>query len=309
MQTLVANWFRIAMLGFLALGAYLVALIVNNHVEAALVRVMASAPCEEAPAPPPPAEGRAARASRLAAAITGRDLFDSNPPDPMADEIDPVAGYEPEVLPPPGPDDDCRAASGGGALLATMLAEPADYSVAVVRESGGSDSRVVKPGDRLLEFQVAAIYRERVVLERDGDFACLDTASGRRPTAPRWTPPPPGPRIEGGVKRLSAYRYHVDRSLVESETADLRALGTQIRLRPRMVSGEADGFEILYVQDDSVFDSLGVHPGDVIRRVNGEQVNTPNKALELFDRLRSTPRVTLDIERRGRPVTLDYRIQ
>jgi general secretion pathway protein C len=311
MQTLLAHWFRIAMLGFLTLGAFLTARIANNYLEAELIRSMATAPREDPPPPPPPEEDRAARAARLAAAITGRDLFDSTPPDPMADEIELVAGHEPEVLPPPGPDDDCRAATGGGALLATMLAEPEDFSVAVVRESGAA-SRVVKIGDRLREAEVAAIYRERLVLSRFGEFECLDSTTPRRRPPPRWTRPAPVEpvaRTNAGIKRLSAYRYRVDRGLIDAHADDLRALGQQIRLRPRLVGGEPDGFEILYVQDDGVFDSLGVHAGDVIRRVNGEQVDTPNKALELFDRLRRTPRVTIDIERRGRPVTLDYRIQ
>ncbi len=309
MQTLFAHWFRLAMLGFLALGAFLSARIVNNLLEAALIRALAPAAIAEAPSPPPPQENRAARAARLAAAITGRHLFDSTPPDPMADEIERVAGYEPAPAPAPGPEDDCRAAEGAGALLATMLAQPADLSVAVVREAG--DSRVVKAGDRLGDAEVAAIYRERVVLARDGEFECLDAAFGPRP-APRRPRPPPVPpvaRRTDGIQRLSAHRYRVDRTLVDAHAADLRALGSQIRLRPHLVGGEPDGFEILYVQDDGVFDALGVHPGDVIRRVNGEQVDTPNKALELFDRLRSTPRVTIDIERRGRPVTLDYRIR
>jgi general secretion pathway protein C len=47
---------------------------------------------------------------------------------------------------------------------------------------------------------------------------------------------------------------------------------------------------------------------DVIKAVNGEAVNSPTKAMELYNALRSENQISLVIERNGREETFRYNI-
>jgi general secretion pathway protein C len=52
-----------------------------------------------------------------------------------------------------------------------------------------------------------------------------------------------------------------------------------------------------------------VQNGDVIQSINGFDMNSPDKALEAYAKLRSASSLDLNIERNGQPVSMHYGIQ
>ena len=63
------------------------------------------------------------------------------------------------------------------------------------------------------------------------------------------------------------------------------------------------------VRPGSLYTNLGIRSGDILKSVNGEEVTSPTKALELYEKLKTSDNVTLDIERRGRKATYEYNIK
>jgi len=47
----------------------------------------------------------------------------------------------------------------------------------------------------------------------------------------------------------------------------------------------------------------------VIRRINGYEMNTPDKALEIYQKLRDASRIEIEIERRGDVLRKSYSIE
>ncbi len=47
---------------------------------------------------------------------------------------------------------------------------------------------------------------------------------------------------------------------------------------------------------------------DVIKKVNGEDVNSPTKAMELYNALKTEGRINLSVERNGRDETFIYNV-
>src|SRR5207253_1376361 len=70
--------------------------------------------------------------------------------------------------------------------------------------------------------------------------------------------------------------------------------------------GRPAGFRLFQIRDDSLFAKLGLRNGDVVERVNGTQVADPTALLAFLQRLRTEPRVALDIVRGDAPRTLVY---
>jgi general secretion pathway protein C len=72
--------------------------------------------------------------------------------------------------------------------------------------------------------------------------------------------------------------------------------------------GAIDGYRLIDIAPGSVYEKLGLKKGDVIKGVNGETVDSATKALELYNQLKSSNRVNLDIERNGSKDNLQYDI-
>ncbi len=77
-------------------------------------------------------------------------------------------------------------------------------------------------------------------------------------------------------------------------------------------TGELTGFKVTQLQPGSLFQKLGIQPGDVIKGVNGEPINSINRALEVFANLKGSvddiDSVNLSVERGGSDQALNYNV-
>ena len=73
-------------------------------------------------------------------------------------------------------------------------------------------------------------------------------------------------------------------------------------------NGACQGARFAEVVPGSVYAQLGIRADDLIRRIDGEQVETPEKALEIYSKLLQQRRVEVELERRGRPSLEVYQI-
>ena len=60
---------------------------------------------------------------------------------------------------------------------------------------------------------------------------------------------------------------------------------------------------------DSLYAKIGVQNGDVIRRINGYEMNSPAKALEIYQKLRDAHRIEVELERRCDTLRKTYSIE
>lgn len=97
--------------------------------------------------------------------------------------------------------------------------------------------------------------------------------------------------------------------MLEENLQDLTKLGMQARIVPNYEAGQYNGFRLVGVRPDSLYKAIGLQSGDMISRVNGQNIDTPNRAIQLFEELRSSSNIAVDIERRGKKITLNYQIK
>lgn len=74
-------------------------------------------------------------------------------------------------------------------------------------------------------------------------------------------------------------------------------------------TGEMSGWKIVAIKKGSIYEKLGLERGDVLKSVNGESVDTPQKAMELYQALKDSDQIQLEISRGGSSTTLNYNIQ
>ncbi len=118
---------------------------------------------------------------------------------------------------------------------------------------------------------------------------------------------PPGGQLDG-VRKVTDNRYEIDKAVIDSSLSNLNSLATQARLVPSFKNGVANGFKLFQIQPGSLYSSIGIENGDVITRINGYEINSPDKALEIYSKLRESSHVTLELDRGGQNIKKDYSI-
>jgi general secretion pathway protein C len=119
-----------------------------------------------------------------------------------------------------------------------------------------------------------------------------------------------GPAVAaGGVREVAANHWLIERAKIEAALANLPQLLTQARLIPNFNGGKADGFRLLSMKAGSFFTEIGLQEGDVLRRINGVEVNDIQNLSKALAQLQNEAAINLDLQRRSQPVTLAYEIQ
>jgi general secretion pathway protein C len=166
-------------------------------------------------------------------------------------------------------------------------------------------------GDQIRGARIAAIAWDRVTLEHGGQEAVLELAppgERRGPEQAGAAAPAPddAPSASATVRRTGADAYIVDRRELAGVVDNMSGLMTQLRAVAEESDGRPSGFRLFQIKEDSIFRRLGLQDGDVVQRVNGTTVSEPASLLAFLGRLRSEPRVALDIVRAGAAHTLVY---
>jgi len=115
--------------------------------------------------------------------------------------------------------------------------------------------------------------------------------------------------VDAGVRKLDDSHYEVDRALVAKLLASPAAAARGGRIVPSVKDGRPDGFKLYAVRRDSVYSRIGLRSGDTIHAVNGFELTSMDKALEVYTKVRESSRLSVSVSRRGKPVTLEYTIR
>lgn len=206
-------------------------------------------------------------------------------------------------------------------LLGTVVQLQGRRSFAVIQNTGTRLQQLYFAGEEVQEGVVlSSVSRNRVVLVRNGQEEILEKDEDNTPSPPAKraaarssrSRPTPANKSAGGdiaVRKVGDNNYVMDRREVDGILQDFNQLLTQIRVVPHFADGKPDGFKIFNIRPGSFFAQLGMVNGDIIKRVNGLDITGPEQALQMFTQLRDESRVTVDLERFRKNLTLQYDIR
>lgn len=115
--------------------------------------------------------------------------------------------------------------------------------------------------------------------------------------------------LDSGIRKISDNNYEIDKALVEKVLANPMAVAKGARVVPAMKDGKPAGFKLYAIRPDSVYSKLGLSNGDTIDSINGFELNSAEKALEVYTKLREANALQMNVTRRGKPVELKYSIK
>lgn len=139
---------------------------------------------------------------------------------------------------------------------------------------------------------------------------CPDVAVAAAPPAVEAPVPPAvdagiaDADLDAGIKKAGKNQVTMKRDLIDRILANPMAIAKGARVVPAMKNGVTVGFKLYAIRPSSLYARLGFANGDTVLRVNGMDVSTPDKALEVYTKIREAKALTIDIERTGKPLAL-----
>ncbi|MEX0606741.1 MAG: type II secretion system protein GspC [Halofilum sp. (in: g-proteobacteria)] len=155
--------------------------------------------------------------------------------------------------------------------------------------AGGGDEETYSVGDTVVgNAAIAAILRDRVVVERDGVREVLLMEGVSAPTANR-------PRAQRDSRR----KVDSARRLRQKFRSDPSALARSVRFQPARENGELVGYRIRSRTNELSLETFGVQSSDIVTRVNGVPLDDPRRANEALLSMRDAQTIQLEVLRNG----------
>ncbi len=199
-------------------------------------------------------------------------------------------------------------------LIGTVVGSSED-SFAIIEDHQTREQELYQVDDMVQDqARVVAISRCRVVVLRGGSEEVIECPEPDADTKKKASPvrySGSTKQEEGGyeIRQMSENQFVVDESEVEKALGNINQLLTQIRVVPNFQDGKADGFKVFAIKPDSIFSKVGLKNGDVIRKVNDNDITSPEKAFQVFQQLRNEKNLQIEISRRGQTQSLNYEIR
>ncbi len=126
--------------------------------------------------------------------------------------------------------------------------------------------------------------------------------------------PEAGP-VEGLLLKKIPEPYHSDISVISDNVLSVRRQVFDGILESREILSSMNfaisskgGFQATKIEEDSLFASLGIETGDVIKTINGRDLNSVSDVVSMYRQLNVTESLEMRFERQGQEVFYFYQL-
>lgn len=312
------KYFPGVVLGLLALCAYLQARGLSNLIGTNLGSSASTSLVTSVSAPAP---GDAAPKS--AEPILVRNAFDSatgplnaKPDQQQADEDNKVV--DPLRAP---------ACKGVTTLIVSESPDP-KWSMATLKVEGTDVIKPLRVGDAAGDKAVGYIgynplRRRPSVWLIDNGALCqslldppAEAANQQKAPAPKkaapikhfQVPPPLPKKVSDKIEKIGDTEYRIDRAAM-NDIIQHKLEYLRVRITPVTENGKEVGLQLRGVRNGSLLRTLGLLNGDRLEAVNGKKLTNAPAALQAFSQLQGKDNLTIQVSRKGKPITFQYRIE
>ena len=197
------------------------------------------------------------------------------------------------------------------------------------RRGGTPATKLVRIGEEIGGKTVQIVEWNRVVMSSGSSLCQLQMFRPAKAcsavAAAASTPATPAPAagaaaVVGGVtavpadiaskiQKVSANEFNVDRQVVDKILENQAELMRSARIVPEQENGKVVGIRLFGIRPDTLLGTLGLENGDRLQTINGFDMASPEKALEAYARLRTADHLTVQVNRRGQTMNIDFNIK
>ena len=198
-----------------------------------------------------------------------------------------------------------------GRLTGILLGESLEESRAIIVAQNGN-VYVVKSVNPVEGYLLKDITFNSALIDYNGrEYALMLEAGAQSVQTPAVNTPAPStsqPAI-AGVSSSEQDHYMVERGALMEQLSDINRVISSMLVSPSYDNGEFVGYRVTRMRDDAPLQALGIQRGDIINRINGEEINNPQMLFDMLGKIGDINAVSLDITRENEKKTIFVEIQ
>ncbi|MCL0061452.1 hypothetical protein M1N62_00635 [Thermodesulfovibrionales bacterium] len=188
-----------------------------------------------------------------------------------------------------------------------------DGGMALLR--GDREAHIISKGEVFEGYKLASLSFNKAEFKRNGSKIILELP--KQLTTTQATPnvlPAVSPRRREAGQTAAADadmspipigdRTTITRQEMLAQAKEINQLLTTVLISPHHEGGEFVGYRLSRLKDGSFLHQLGFRRGDIIKRVNGKVIDSPEEAMALFARLGDMTAISVDMLREGKKTSL-----
>ncbi len=310
--TILKKYVWVVNLILLALLAYLLALNVNEKIQGKVTSQNAEA--SQKNFPPENIETR--RSNRITPLSSYQVILKRNIFGVSATESSDKLEANPDTLPE----------SNLNLVLLGTIVNQDDESVAIIKNNDNSKVNGYSGGEKIdiidtETVKLLSVKNCKAVIQRTskgpetikcknlGDVASAGSdnkgsLSKKSPSNSRTRNKKSGDKDSEGINKTGENEYEVSRDLLEDLLSDPSKIVQQARVIP-----QDDGLRFFGIRSNSIFWKIGIKNGDTLHQINNVELNDIERALGVFEDLRSQNSFTIDLTRAGQKYTYEYTVK
>jgi general secretion pathway protein C len=198
------------------------------------------------------------------------------------------------------PAEDASSMLGEIQLYGVVAGSPS-FASAAIQIQGEKDVNEYMTGQTVVGYKIVKIKWDSIAIERGGNR--LDLKIGEKTGVASAAPGmQPGQTIPG------AQKISISRDRLIAISNDQTELYKN-KFAPITRDGKILGFKLLFVPPENFLYQMGARSGDIIRRFNGQPLESAEKMFEMWQNLKNADRVSIEVERGGKIVPFEIQIQ
>ncbi|WP_020675251.1 type II secretion system protein GspC [Geopsychrobacter electrodiphilus] len=197
--------------------------------------------------------------------------------------------------------------SGGPSPLATLTSgrETDTYHLNQELPDGGKLADITRNRVEIRYPDGQSVILE---LETDKQGSPVHAGSPVRAASPATTPAQRS-GTDLGIESIGENNWIIPAQVAEDSRSNIGELLKQAQAIPYLEGGKTTGFQMNMIQRGSFIEQLGLKKGDILREINGVELDSPEKALQIFGQLRQAKQISIGLERGGKAMTFAYEIR
>lgn len=208
-------------------------------------------------------------------------------------------------------------------LIGTAVSKEGGEPYAIIKDPKEKEQMLYRKGEVIGALsagppdskpKILDIDRNKVILLRGGEKVVLEVGvePGKNSPVAQQVPAPaamPGADSGESVRQVADNQWLLDRRELDDAMKNLPELLTKARVIPSFKDGQPDGFRIFAISEDSLYEKIGLQNGDILHRINGVDVKSPQNFMKVIEQLKDESNVTVDLVRNNQKETFSYEIR
>lgn len=181
--------------------------------------------------------------------------------------------------------------------------------VITISQKSKRDTVILGIGEVFEGYTLKEVYRDYVIFEKSNKQYRVELNLEK---IPKFTTSKQNEEPQKEIAKNIQFiddTYQVKRDYLNSYVNDFSKIWKDINIVDYKRKGKIAGFKIKYIKPKSVFETLGLKKGDIIKKVNNIELKSYNDAFKLYNKIDKTKSLNIVIQRSNQEMEINYEIQ